>query len=94
MSGIEVGPELTEIFNDMKLRSTYKWITFKIENKRKVVMAEYRLGDPSLTGNADRDAWNELASSLTDRNPRYILYDIDFTNSEGRKIKKVFFMFW
>ena len=85
---------LTDVFNDMKLHSKYKWITFKIENKNKVVVAESRPGDPSLIDDADRAAWNELASSLTDKNPRYILYDMSFNSPDGRKINKIFFMFW
>ena len=94
MSGIEVDPEVTELYNEMKLRSTNKWITFKIENKKKIVVAESRLGNPSLTDDADKAAWNELVNSLTDLNPRYILYDMHTTHPDGRKIKKIFLMFW
>ena len=94
MSGIEVDEEVTGLYNDMKLRSTYKWITFKIENRKKIVVAESRPGNPSLTEDKDKAAWNELANSLTDNNPRYILYDMDTKHPDGRNIKKIFFMFW
>ena len=94
MSAIEVDPAIPGIFNEMKLRSTYKWITFKIKDKRTVVVADSRPGDPLLTDDADKAAWNELASSLSDRNPRYILFDMHTTSPEGRKIEKIFFMFW
>ncbi len=93
MSGIEVDDEIPSLFNEMKLRSTHKWATFKIENKKKVVVDV--LGDPCKTEDkeADKIQFDELKGKLT-KEPRYILYDFGFTNSEGRKIGKLGFIFW
>ena len=93
MSGIEADPEVAQIFNEMKLRSIYKWATFKIENKKLVILDDYLPGDASLEDEADKATWNELAEKLTNE-PRYILYDVNTHNPEGRRIQKIFFMFW
>ena len=93
MSGIEIDSEITTLFNDMKLRSTHKYATFKIENKKKIIVDE--MGDPHDTEHKDddREQFLGLKAKLT-REPRYILYDFGFTNKEGRKIKKLGFIFW
>lgn len=93
MSGIEVSSEITTLFNDMKLKSVHKYITFKIENKKKVVVDV--CGDPKKTEDkvADKTSFDELGALLT-KEPRYILYDFGFTNKEGRIINKLAFIFW
>lgn len=93
MSGIEVDSAVTTLFNEMKLRSTHKYATFKIVNKKKV--EEDVLGDPATTEEKtqDKEKFDELKALMT-REPRYILYDFGFTNKEGRKIKKLAFIFW
>lgn len=93
MSGIEVDPEITTLFNDMKLRQTHKWATFKIEGKKKVVVDQK--GDPKKTEDfeTDKACFAELKALLTNE-PRYILYDFGFTLKDGRKITKMCFIFW
>ena len=93
MSGIEVDSAVTTLFNEMKLRSTHKWATFKIENKKKVIVE--KMGEPKETADSDSDkaCFLELAEQLT-HEPRYILYDFGFTNKEGGLIKKLAFIFW
>ena len=93
MSGIEIDSELPTLFNEMKLRSTHKYMTFKIENKKKIIVDV--MGDPVTTDNKEDDkaAFGELKAQLTNE-PRYILYDFGFKNKEGRQIKKIGFIFW
>ncbi len=93
MSGIEVDDEVTTLFNDIKLKSTQKWATFKIEAKKRIVRDE--LGDPEKTESheADKLRFLELSEHLK-KEPRYVLYDFGFTNKEGRKINKLAFIFW
>ncbi|XP_038050949.1 cofilin-like isoform X1 [Patiria miniata] len=90
MSGIEVGEEVSTIYNDMKLRSTLKWVTFKIENKKKIIK------DQSAEPNdnyGDKTQFDEMKAKLTSE-PRYILYDFNFDSKEGRNINKIAFIFW
>ena len=93
MSGIEVDKEIPVLYNEMKLRSTNKYMTFKIENKKKVVV-DYA-SDPKKTSNKeeDKESFAELKERLT-KEPRYILYDFGFTNKESREIRKIAFVFW
>ena len=93
MSGIEVDSEIPTLFNEMKLRSIHKYATFKIENKKKVVVDN--LADPCKTENKDDDKvqFNALGETLL-KEPRYVLYDFGFTNKEGRIINKLAFIFW
>lgn len=96
MSGIEVDSSITTLFNEMKLRSTHKYATFKIENKKKIVIDKE--GDPRTTEDkeSDKACFDELKALLLERanEPRYVLYDFGFTNKEGRIIKKLAFIFW
>ena len=93
MSGIEVDEGIPTLYNEIKLRSAHKYATFKIENKKKVVL-DYA-ADPKTTENKEDDkaSFEELKEKLT-KEPRYILYDFGFTNKEGRKINKLAFIFW
>ena len=93
MSGIEIDPEVTALFNEMKLRSIHKFAIFKIEKKKKIVIDIK--GDPCSTDDRDADKaeFSKLMETI-DKEPRYILYDFGFTNKEGRKINKLAFIFW
>ena len=96
MSGIEVDPNIATLFNEMKLRSTHKYATFKIENKKKIV--EDVLSDPVSTASREEDKaeFDKLKSLITSSNePRYILYDFSFPmTKDNRSIKKIAFIFW
>ena len=93
MSGIETDPEVTTLFNEMKLRNTHKFMTFKIEGKKKIVVDEK--GDPVSTETKEEDkAAFGVLTALLKKEPRYVLYDFGFTNKEGRKIGKIAFIFW
>ena len=77
----------------MKLRSTHKYATFKIENKKKIVVDI--LGDKAVTESKEDDEilFDELKSRLT-LEPRYILYDFGFTTNKGRKVNILALIFW
>lgn len=93
MSGIQVDDDVRPLFNDMKLRHSNKYATFKIEDKKTIVI-DIR-GDPADTESKEDDEaiFDDLKSTLT-LEPRYILYDFGFTNKDGKKIKKLAFIFW
>ena len=93
MSGVEVDPTIPPLFNDMKLKSTHKFMTFKIEKKKKVVVDVQ--GDPNKTESKEDDKvfFDDMKSQFTDE-PRYVLYDFGFTLESGRKLNKIAFIFW
>ena len=92
-SGIEVDPEVVSACDDMKLRFSDKFITFKIREKKEVIV-DQRSG-PKRTEEKEKDeeAFQELVALLKDE-PRYILYDFEFKSSQMRKIRQVAFIFW
>ncbi len=93
MSGIEIDTEVAVLYNDMKLNKTHKWATFKIENKKKIVIDE--LGDPCTTENNEEDkaAYADMSSTLSNE-PQYILYDFGVSLKDGKTISKLAFIFW
>ncbi len=93
MSGVEVDPEINTLFNDIKTRKTNKWATFKIENKKKITVAE--VGEKCTTDNKDDDKVQfDIMKAALGKEPQYILYDFGFTLKDGRKINKLAFIFW
>ena len=95
MSGIEIDSDIPTLFNEMKLRSTHKWATFKISDDKKKIEVD-ELGEPKVTEDKDDDkvCFDELKTKLKKEAPRYILYDFGFRNKEDRVIKKLAFIFW
>ncbi|XP_071788692.1 actophorin-like [Asterias amurensis] len=89
MSGIEVGPDVSATFDDMKLTNKYKWATFKIENR--VVVLDKTSAPRGIEG--DEAQFNEMKNTLTSQ-PRYVLFDFHFITSTGREARKVVFILW
>ena len=96
MSGIEVDSGIAPLFNELKLRSTHKFATFKIEKKKKIIVDH--LADPVQTETREQDKaeFDKLKELVTSSNePRYILYDFSFQMAkDNRSIKKIAFIFW
>ena len=93
MSGIEVDEEIATLFNEIKLRSIHKFASFRIVDKKKVVVDVK--GDPQVTETKEDDkVFFEEMRSHCQSEPRYVLYDFGFTLRDGRKHKKIAFIFW
>lgn len=95
-SGIAVHEEISSLYNEVKLRSTNKYIIMKIQDKKEIII-EF-LADPVKceTKEQDRVCFNELKAKLMDAGePRYVLYDFDFKmEKDGRTVKKLAFLFY
>ena len=94
-SRVDIDDQVLEVFGHMKLRSTHKYAIFRIEKKKIIVES---LGEHKVTHTKKEDevAFGELTALLKDMDhPRYILYDFEFPEEEeGRKYKKMAFIFW
>ena len=87
--------DIPTLFNEMKLRSTHKWATFKIEKKKKVILDKEGEPNPTEDRETDKACFDELKALVTANNePRYILYDFGFKIKDGRQLKKLAFIFW
>ena len=82
MSGVQVDAEINGLFNDMKMRSTHKFVFFNIEGKKKIVADV--CGNPCKTETKEEDEaqFNRMKEQLTNE-PRYILYDFGFMKKDG-----------
>lgn len=93
MSGIEIDPAITKLYNDIKIGHTNKWATFKIENKKKIVIDQTGEPNPTTTKEEDKESFLEFIKQIGEE-PRYAVYDFRFTSSEGRLLEKLAFLFW
>ena len=93
MSGISVHQSVGTVFNEVKLRHVHKYVLFKIENKKEVIIDQAGEKHETSTEEEDKPFFEEMKEKLTNE-PRYILYDFGFTNKDGRKINKLAFIFW
>ena len=93
MSGIEVDSAIIDLFNDMKIKKTNKWATFKLSGDQKRVEVD-KCGDPCKETDKDEEKFKELIDQLDSSEPRYCLFDFNFVNKEGRNINKLAFIFW
>ena len=96
MSGVEISSEITTLFNDMKLKHTHKWATFKISDDKKRIEID-QVGDAkqTVTKEEDKEAFQELEAQLQEQ-PRYALYDFRFVSKSksDRVLEKLYFIVW
>ena len=92
MSGIQVDQEVVDLFNSMKQKKTNKWATFRVSDDKKRVIVDEK-GDLCNDIDVDEEKFKELVGKLPNE-PRYILFDFNFMNKEGRKINKLAFILW
>jgi cofilin len=85
-SGMAVNDECKLKFLELKAKRTYRYITFRIEEKQKQVIVD-KLGAPTMS-------YDEFTDSLPDNECRYAIYDFDFVTEEGCQKSKIFFIAW
>ncbi|KAK3135356.1 hypothetical protein QOZ80_5BG0417960 [Eleusine coracana subsp. coracana] len=73
-------------FLELKAKRTYRYITFRIEEKQKQVIVD-KLGTPTMS-------YEEFTATLPDNECRYAIYDFDFVTAEGCQKSKIFFIAW
>lgn len=95
MSGIDVDPEVKVLFDSIKLNKTHKYALFRISEDGKRVIHDV-LGDPVVTKTKEEDfeEFKKVKELLKKEEPRYIIYDFNFTNEEGKVYNKIAFIFW
>eukprot|EP00448_Togula_jolla_P027466 CAMPEP_0170653120 /NCGR_PEP_ID=MMETSP0224-20130122/47244_1 /TAXON_ID=285029 /ORGANISM="Togula jolla, Strain CCCM 725" /LENGTH=103 /DNA_ID=CAMNT_0010984983 /DNA_START=26 /DNA_END=333 /DNA_ORIENTATION=- len=85
MTGVSVDDACVELYNELKMKKSLRFVTFKIENKKNVV--------PDQQGAADK-TWADFAAVLPESEPRYGLVDVDYQSADGRPQSKLTFVFW
>ncbi|KAL5232085.1 hypothetical protein ABZP36_030861 [Zizania latifolia] len=85
-SGIAVDDECKLRFLELKAKRTYRFIIYKIDEKRKMVVVE-KVGEPTLS-------YNDFNASLPANECRYAIFDYDFVTEENCQKSKIFFIAW
>jgi len=85
MSGVTMDPKCLEKYEEMKIKHTLRYIFFKIENKKTIVVAAE--GDKS-------NSYDDFLKALPENEPRYCLADVEYTTKSGAQHSKVVFVFW
>ena len=95
MSGVEIDQEVVTVYEDVKLRKTHKWMTFKISDDKKKVEIDQR-GEKITTESKEEDKafFNTFTAQHFKDEPRYAVYDFRFTNKEKRVIESICFICW
>ncbi|KAL6620371.1 hypothetical protein ACP70R_035510 [Stipagrostis hirtigluma subsp. patula] len=73
-------------FLELKAKRTYRYITFKIEEKQKQIIVDM-LGEPTMS-------YEEFTACLPANECRYAIYDYDFVTEENCQKSKIFFIAW
>lgn len=73
-------------FLELKAKRTHRFIIYKIDDKKKMVVVE-KVGEPALN-------YEDFAASLPTNECRYAIFDYDFVTEENCQKSKIFFVAW
>uniref|UniRef100_A0ACD5TYI3 Uncharacterized protein n=3 Tax=Avena sativa TaxID=4498 RepID=A0ACD5TYI3_AVESA len=85
-SGMAVDDECKLRFLELKAKRTHRFIIYKIDDKKKMVVVE-KVGEPVLN-------YDDFAASLPANECRYAIFDYDFVTEENCQKSKIFFVAW
>eukprot|EP00826_Nyctotherus_ovalis_P047617 TRINITY_DN54_c0_g1_i1.p1 TRINITY_DN54_c0_g1~~TRINITY_DN54_c0_g1_i1.p1 ORF type:complete len:136 (-),score=49.83 TRINITY_DN54_c0_g1_i1:99-506(-) len=77
---LETSSEAVDAYNKMKMKRAYRWIIFKIEGDKCIVVDS--VGEPTST-------FADFVSKIPKSEPRYAAYDLEVTHTDGRKESKI-----
>lgn len=86
MSGISLSEDAVNVFYQIRLKSTYRWVLWKINDAGTEVVIE-KLGAPEST-------YNEFVASLPQDDCRYAVFDYSFVGGDGQQHSKIVFINW
>jgi len=84
-SGVKVSDACVEVYNEIKMKKSKKFVLFKIENKKEIVIDCD--GDNTKT-------FADFKAALPEAEPRYGLVDITYQTDDGREQSKLTFVMW
>mmetsp|Transcript_122507 Transcript_122507/g.352030 ORF Transcript_122507/g.352030 Transcript_122507/m.352030 type:complete len:137 (+) Transcript_122507:90-500(+) len=85
MSGVTVASACVDIFNQIKMKKDLRYVTFKIEDGKEIVV--------DCSGPPDEN-WDDFVAKLPEEEPRYALVDVPFENKQGVQTSKLTFVAW
>eukprot|EP00397_Hematodinium_sp_SG-2012_P061807 GEMP01082448.1.p1 GENE.GEMP01082448.1~~GEMP01082448.1.p1 ORF type:complete len:134 (+),score=33.45 GEMP01082448.1:56-457(+) len=84
MSAVPVDDDCVEMFNEMKLKHTKRYVVYRIEAERIIIDCQ---ADSSAT-------YEEFTTKLPDNEPRYAVVDFEYSTDDGRPQSKLLFVLW
>ncbi|CDS11885.1 hypothetical protein LRAMOSA04081 [Lichtheimia ramosa] len=82
-SGVAVNDQCLELYQEFKLRKSYKYIIFKLSDDLKEIVVEKA---------AETGTYDEFLACLPADEPRYAVYDFDYEKpGEGQRFKITFY---
>ncbi|XP_048587719.1 actin-depolymerizing factor 3 [Nematostella vectensis] len=96
MSGIKIDDESLLLYQTMQGKEkSHKFATFKISDDGKMVVIDHILKRVDThTREEDRAIFDQMLEKLSDSEPRYILYDLNFPRKDGRAFHYLVYIFW
>ena len=85
-SGMVVHDDCKLKFLELKAKRTYRFVVFKIEEKKKQVVVE-KVGEPT-------QSYQDFTIDLLVDECRYAVYDFDFVTEENCQKSRIFFIAW
>eukprot|EP01136_Pigoraptor_vietnamica_P008316 Opistho-1_new@43474 len=85
-SGVTVHDDVVTKFNDMKLRSSAKYIIFKLNDTFSEIVVEKVAPIEA--------SYDDFIKDIPKDDCRYAVFDFDFTTKEGGKRNKLTFFVW
>lgn len=85
-SGITVNDECVTSFNEVKTGKAYRFVTYKVSDNNKEIVVDKKV-DRSAT-------WNDFKAALPHDEPRYAIYDLEFSLGESGDRQKVVLVTW
>ncbi|KXZ54775.1 hypothetical protein GPECTOR_4g845 [Gonium pectorale] len=87
MSGICVNEQCVAIFNHIKTKSAYKWVTYKVNDAgNEVIVDQLGAGDST---------YDQFVGIMPENNCRYAVYDYAYLNADtNQTVHKLVFVHW
>lgn len=85
-SGVGVSDEVVTLFSEMKLRSKYKLLQFRINDELSEIILE-KEAPPGTE-------YSDFVAGLPGDDCRYAVFDFDYTLEDGGKRNKLCFIVW
>merc|ERR1719310_1398334 len=89
-SGVQVDPTCVSEFEQMKIRSKYKYIVFKITDDKKSIVVD-KTGPES--GSAE-EVFAAFVKELPEGDCRYSVLDVEIATRSGAMANKLIFVSW
>ncbi|PJF19339.1 Actin depolymerizing factor [Paramicrosporidium saccamoebae] len=85
-SGIAVDDECLTVFQDLKLRKKYRYITYRLSDDNRAIIVEK---------SATEGKYDDFAAELPENDCRYAIFDFEYEKSpnEGKR-SKICFIVW